>query len=178
MLPLLLQTFYTLHRSPHTYTFSAAQQPQWQLVPKGSVTTACKSQWNTACCLSTIPVLIPVRNRPCSAGVCFAYYMGEAVLENTLAIIALLTVRASVIILVITHTYKPACSPGTAMASLWISAPATLVGSENSQGGNMEPAAYFLACKTARKRSNFATSWYSGSLANRNSGEPILWKTE
>lgn len=117
---------------------------------------------------------MPMRNRPCSAGVSFAYYMGEAVLENTLATqhfpLSGLPDYSG-------NTYKPTCSPGTAMSSLWISAPATLVDSENSQGGNMEPPAYFLASKTARKRPDFATSWYSASLDNRNSGEPILWKT-
>lgn len=38
------------------------------------------------------------------------------------------------------------------------SAPAALADSENSRGGYVEPAAYFRACKTARKRSNSASS--------------------
>lgn len=136
-----------------------------------------KAQWSTARCLTTTCVSPHERQTVLSWGLlCLLYGRGSS-WEHP-GHTAFPTVRANVIILVITHTYKPACSPGTARASLWISALATLVDCENSQGGNMKPAAYFLACKTARKRSNFATSWYSGSLDNRNSGEPTLWKTE
>lgn len=105
------------------------------------------------CCLLILPISLQTLHNLHSPHVCFQHsscLVSKAVLETTLTL-QYSPVKNNVITLVRIHTYKPACSPDTAMTSLWISAPATV-------------------------SANFAIFWYGGSLGNRDSGELILWK--